>query len=1116
MSQRSQELLRDFLGIPIQDRLGTCRRSDIEYISKIKNLSFLGNNYSDREEICDHSELNNKKSHGIVNKTQSSSCSYLDRNVAGSNRFNNSTLDQHFRCKKTYFNNSEKNDKQKVAFVNNICRHDKDAECSFTNRATELSSIGNTVRNFNFPCSSESLVKNKPNIDNSSSTRLNFKGNSSNQRHEADISESRERTSFNRDKQVINYQELLEDDLDLFEQLNTCSNDEFINLLCSISTANETAQSTKRNNKEKNLLQLKYVREVDRSQPKSGVSSHDFNSTQQNGSRTLCERCSSEILLNSQNNSQNEYQFKYVRERKRYTQENCGNNGMQSKYQRLSRNSTLSGNKPSQQSQVSDLSGANLDLPHSTYTFTANETDFVSLHTLSTVEGKIRFPFSACTSFSTSQTELHGVRQELKPYPNTHPCKILSENMDNTRSPLFGKKITFQNTQQSFNSSWGASQIPNTLTSNLGSSNIRVGIQDIENLTSIHSQEYNLFAVASKHSLSQASNSQFLESKHENESTPLPSQNLTKINDLSHSNSVSQSTQTGDYSNTKRIQILENILLDNKVDVLNTSSSGKVPGVTQNNRMEHHESNTSMLETKAVVDMKVIPATKITKAHILKKSFTQNLLYDEKENLGSKVDVYETDLIYLKEFLEEKLQDIGEYLHKCENGDNNASYINSIILNNLDDTNDETFLRTLDSQDIFSQPLSYTPTLINRATLKCSQALDINDTKTPSHFDEKLINVIDNFVNDKTLISQGIYDIRIPEIIKKKFILRKISDIFIKLLNDIKNDDVPILRARNTRGWENCDFDTFKSILIPSLDSKNVIISLQNRHHRAKFNLTVFVMGKIVDLLLKDSFCTKRELYYQMKNFVKHQIQINAVVDLISSVIEEPPWEFGVLATQKGLVYGDLTITLSESEVINCNTPGGTLVPQNLNRITKLESNASFILIVEKDSIFQKLLDEDLPNQLPRSFIMITGKGFSDVSTRLFVKKLWQILYIPVFALVDADPSGIEIMLTYRFGSLALAHLSDQLALPSLRWIGIHPKEIISLNITRQSLTQPDKRKIRSLLMRPYMDSVPKIREELEVMLQRDFKAEIEGVMKGNNYLRNFYIPGKLCAQDFI
>jgi meiotic recombination protein SPO11 len=34
------------------------------------------------------------------------------------------------------------------------------------------------------------------------------------------------------------------------------------------------------------------------------------------------------------------------------------------------------------------------------------------------------------------------------------------------------------------------------------------------------------------------------------------------------------------------------------------------------------------------------------------------------------------------------------------------------------------------------------------------------------------------------------------------------------------------------------------------------------------------------------------------------------------------------------------------------------------------------------------------------------------------VRQLWKFLGVPVLALVDADPHGIEIMCVYRFGSL--------------------------------------------------------------------------------------------------
>jgi len=45
------------------------------------------------------------------------------------------------------------------------------------------------------------------------------------------------------------------------------------------------------------------------------------------------------------------------------------------------------------------------------------------------------------------------------------------------------------------------------------------------------------------------------------------------------------------------------------------------------------------------------------------------------------------------------------------------------------------------------------------------------------------------------------------------------------------------------------------------------------------------------------------------------------------------------------------------------------------------------------------------------------GKGFPDIITRLFVKQLSSKLNIPILALVDGNPFGMEIMCVYRFGS---------------------------------------------------------------------------------------------------
>lgn len=50
----------------------------------------------------------------------------------------------------------------------------------------------------------------------------------------------------------------------------------------------------------------------------------------------------------------------------------------------------------------------------------------------------------------------------------------------------------------------------------------------------------------------------------------------------------------------------------------------------------------------------------------------------------------------------------------------------------------------------------------------------------------------------------------------------------------------------------------------------------------------------------------------------------------------------------------------------------GVLIPQNVDSIVRFETKAEFVIVVEKDTIFQKLLDEDFRKHMPVPFILIT------------------------------------------------------------------------------------------------------------------------------------------------
>jgi meiotic recombination protein SPO11 len=59
---------------------------------------------------------------------------------------------------------------------------------------------------------------------------------------------------------------------------------------------------------------------------------------------------------------------------------------------------------------------------------------------------------------------------------------------------------------------------------------------------------------------------------------------------------------------------------------------------------------------------------------------------------------------------------------------------------------------------------------------------------------------------------------------------------------------------------------------------------------------------------------------------------------------------------------------------------GGKAIPPFIDKITDLQSEAKFVLLVEKDAAFMRLAEDRFYNKYP--CIIITAKGQPDVATR--------------------------------------------------------------------------------------------------------------------------------------
>ncbi len=134
------------------------------------------------------------------------------------------------------------------------------------------------------------------------------------------------------------------------------------------------------------------------------------------------------------------------------------------------------------------------------------------------------------------------------------------------------------------------------------------------------------------------------------------------------------------------------------------------------------------------------------------------------------------------------------------------------------------------------------------------------------------------------------------------------------------------------------------------------------------------------------------------------------------------------------------------------------------------------------------------------------AKGYPDITTRSLLHFLTTPLprnrmrTLPTYALMDFDPDGINILSTYKHGSIALPHENDHLTADNISWLGIKSKDLPEDGNTIQTqallkLSSRDRHKASRMLERePFIEGgkEPEWRREVQVLLMLNIKAEIQ------------------------
>ncbi|KAL4812810.1 Spo11/DNA topoisomerase VI subunit A [Aspergillus spinulosporus] len=278
-----------------------------------------------------------------------------------------------------------------------------------------------------------------------------------------------------------------------------------------------------------------------------------------------------------------------------------------------------------------------------------------------------------------------------------------------------------------------------------------------------------------------------------------------------------------------------------------------------------------------------------------------------------------------------------------------------------------------------------------------------------------------------------------------------------------------------------------------------------------RFTVVLRILSAIRDALEAGLPVSIRDIYYNDPELFESQRVVGRFVDDLALTIGVERADLNVEAAAKGLVAGYYQVITTRDEVIDARGSTEDFLIPRVQDIADLDiSDVNWILIIEKEAVFRRLVRNNFHNQTAAGKgILITGKGYPDLATRSFARRLFQSTFprstltqAPTFyILVDGDPDGMAIMSTYKYGSMAHTQGNERLNLPCLQWLGLRMSEIIG-NLepdgdeTLMSLTKRDRRKIGTMLKRSPIWAVDgpeaEWRVELQRMLVLNVKAEIE------------------------
>lgn len=358
---------------------------------------------------------------------------------------------------------------------------------------------------------------------------------------------------------------------------------------------------------------------------------------------------------------------------------------------------------------------------------------------------------------------------------------------------------------------------------------------------------------------------------------------------------------------------------------------------------------------------------------------------------------------------------------------------------------------------------------------------------------------------------------------KKEETIKNLKKLGSKIVGEINKGENPSLDVP-IRTLSNVKYDTTqKMITMGSGVAKRYFF---NVGHVRKFVQTVEAATLAKELNEMKKHLSLREAFYRMKrtlpdsniNLVDEQAESNESIEDLELIIGSSRELLHINANKLGSVAGRVVVQ-DKGDVIDWSKlgSGGWSIPSNVEDIIFKKVDAKFIIYMEKAAEWERLHEDRVWEKLDA--IIIASQGQATRGIRRLLQRLSTEHKLPVYVLTDFDAWGFYIYSVLKFGSISLSHISEKLAIPEARFLGLTADDIENYGLKRHLIKfeETDFKRLEQISNYDWFKNSKDWQRQFKMMKEMKSKAELAALAsRGITFISDKYLPDKIKNKEYL